>query len=751
MGGDATAGQAPAGERTGTVVDVQDGDTITVEFEDGTTEDVRLLGVDAPERAVSRQFERPEEWEGLAYREDRSLLQLRFDSVSSLHAPDGTPLSDDSVVAVRSESTARVEDTDGEGPTVATDGEIPLVAVSGRVVGFGAIMVDGAPNFDEDNEEFLLNVWDEVVGSGTVLWDEGHDQFFDTEEVEAFPTHAEDHGYSVRGTTSLVDDLPDADALVVTSPSKAFSDAELDAVASFVDDGGAVFLHNQADYNDFDATGNHNAIADALDLEFRFGDDQVLDDEHNGGQPFVPTTRNFSSAFASFFRDREGIDGVPARSSEHLLAAAEDATAFARDRLADETVTLAFDGDEPTRDGSDRLLAYVRYEDDDGEQRRFNRELVANGLGRVFDSGFAAHREFQRLEREARAAGRGVWTESDVSSAPSYRNRRVESLYFPAPASVRTMDGQLPRDRAPVRAMSTATQDGSPAVPYDVGIPLVGVDPESRVALVGAPLVDERYEALEGYGVDTSTYENHAFLTNLAAALADRDGDVLVDGAHGQYAAAHAPAAEQAAYYQRYLEGQGLNLEQRNEVTAETLGDARALVVATPASSFSPAELDALASFRDAGGAVVLLGSGAVERDRLEYLNDVAGGLGSDLRFNADAVTDAANGLGGDPAVFETRSFARPYGGLFEAFDGTASLPGRAAQGGSTPGTTPETTSPATTTFPAVDASSGPLDGLLVPGAVAAGGLATVLAALGLRRGGGARDDEAVTDGGDAR
>ena len=49
-----------------------------------------------------------------------------------------------------------------------------------------------------------------------------------------------------------------------------------------------------------------------------------------------------------------------------------------------------------------------------------------------------------------------------------------------------------------------------------------------------------------------------------------------------------------------------------------------------------------------------------------------------------------------------------------------------------------------------------PLDhgaSVVVPGAVAAGGLATVLAALGLRRGGGAgaRDDEAVTDGGDPR
>jgi len=45
-GADATS---TAGERTATVVDVVDGDTLDVRFADGSEERVRLLGVDTPE------------------------------------------------------------------------------------------------------------------------------------------------------------------------------------------------------------------------------------------------------------------------------------------------------------------------------------------------------------------------------------------------------------------------------------------------------------------------------------------------------------------------------------------------------------------------------------------------------------------------------------------------------------------------------------------------------------------------------
>lgn len=430
-----------------------------------------------------------------------------------------------------------------------------------------------------------------------------------------------------------------------------------------------------------------------------------------------------------------------------MLAAADAGTELAADRLLESTVTVAFDDDEPTRDSFDRLLGYVFYEDADGETRLFNRELLEQGYARVYGSGFARHREFWLTEATARDDGRGVWAGSDILSAPEYRNRPVESVFFPSPASIRLADGELPRDRAPVRAMSTASQNGSPDVTYDVGIPLVGVDPDARVAAVGAPIIDESYEQVEGFSVDTSVYENYVFLTNLIRGLTDATGDVLIDGGHGQFAADHAVTSEETVYYQRFLEGQGIGLEQRNEITAETLADGRALLVTVPGSSFTAAERDAISSFRDDGGAVVLLGSGAVSPERTRYVNELSAALGSDLRFSLDTVVDEPHQLAADAAVFETQSFAKPYGGVFEAFDGDASFPARASGDGANGDESSDSTTPGTTpSGPVVADSSLDVEDVLLPGGAVAGGIVAVLAALGLR-GGGDGDDPTGGDG----
>jgi hypothetical protein len=93
--------------------------------------------------------------------------------------------------------------------------------------------------------------------------------------------------------------------VVITTPSEAFTQSELDALSTFVDNGGVVFLHDQSDFNNFDATDNHNAIASALNASFRFNDDQVTDSTNNGGASFLPVTGNFNEAdFPQLFADR---------------------------------------------------------------------------------------------------------------------------------------------------------------------------------------------------------------------------------------------------------------------------------------------------------------------------------------------------------------------------------------------------------------------------------------------------------------
>ncbi|WP_224335412.1 DUF4350 domain-containing protein [Haloprofundus halobius] len=649
---------------------------------------------------------------------------LVFDSTASLLDSNDDELADESVVAVWAEDTATNSDSDGDGDGViyGDESSIPLVAVDAGVVGFGSMLVEDETNWQAGNEEFLLNVFDAEVGTGTVLWDEGHGQYYTLSKFSQFHAYAEENGYDVAATTSLTDDLSDADAAVVTSPGTAFTDEELDALSTFVDDGGTLLLFDQSDYGNYDETANLNDVVGSLGRGFRFNDDEVVDDIENGGQPYQPRTDEFGTEF-DYFAAREGlgldpeetytvpvtdvIDGdtvkvdldgtvenirvlgldTPETSGNsqyeqirewegiedtaYLEAWADEATNFGVDELADETVDLTFDTEEPTRDAFGRILGYIYYDAGSGARDTlYNRRCVEEGLARVYDSGFSKHTAFRAAEEAARSDGTGLWAESDPEDTSEIRNRAVDDLFFPKAASVRTTTGAVDDARVPVVAESTATQEGGD-VAYD-RIPLVGVDDDARVALVGGELVDESYESEEGFAVDTSTYENFVFVTNLLDSLSATTGDVLVDGGRGQFGASYGLSAEDAAYYLRFLEGVGIGFEGVNEFTAETLSSARALLLSTPADALSDEELDALSSFRDDGGSVVLVGTGWTGSEGRDNLNAVADALGTDLRLSADRVTDESNNLDGDAELPTTTAFDTSFD-LFSAYDGSSS------------------------------------------------------------------------------
>lgn len=174
-----------------------------------------------------------------------AISQLAFDSTSSLLDENITSLTDESTIAVWAHDTARNEDSD-ESDDAATYGaeSIPLVAAEGSIVGFGTMLVTDDDDFSYGNEEFVHNVWDEYVDGDRVVWDEAHDQFYTLSKFSNFRSYAEERGYTVESTGSFQDSLGDADAVVVTSPSRAFTDEEQSALFSFVLNGGAVFLHD---------------------------------------------------------------------------------------------------------------------------------------------------------------------------------------------------------------------------------------------------------------------------------------------------------------------------------------------------------------------------------------------------------------------------------------------------------------------------------------------------------------------------
>ena len=653
------------------------------------------------------------------------LTSLAFDSTASLVDANYDELTDSSLVAVWAEDTATNNDSDGDGDaTIYSDSTpIPLVASESGVVGIGSMLVEDGMNWQYGSEEFLLNAWDAEIGSGTILWDESHGQYYTLSKFSEFHAYAENNGYDVQATSNLSTDLSTADGVVVTSPGTAFTTSELQNLAGFVADGGALFLHDQSDYSNYDETANLNDVVSSLGRSFRFNDDEVIDSTENAGSDYKPVTDEFNTSF-DYFADRAGLgldpsktytgtvqevldgdtvkvplDGTvesirvlgidtPEKSSNsqyerikewegiedqsYLETWGANATTFGQDELSGKTVDVTFDSEEPVRDAFGRVLGYIYYDAGSGSRDTlYNEETVRSGSARVYDSGFAKHDSFRASEEVARADGTGVWAQSDPENSTAIRNRSVDDLFFPRAASVRTTGGAIDPSRVPVTAQSTATQELDGGVSY-ADVPLVGVDEAAGAAIVGAELVDERYELDEGYAVDTSTYENFVFLTNLVDYLSSNTGDVLIDGGHGQFGSSFGLSAEDAAYYMRYLEGQDIGFEGVNDVTTSNLDGARALVVTSPADAYSQSERDAVASFAADGGAVVLVGTGWLSTGARSNLNDVAAAVGTDLRLNADRVTDDANNVNSDPKVVTTTDFDTSFP-LFDAYDGSAS------------------------------------------------------------------------------
>ncbi|SFR41690.1 lamin tail domain-containing protein [Halogeometricum limi] len=104
------------------------------------------------------------------------------------------------------------------------------------------------------------------------------------------------------------------------------------------------------------------------------------------------------------------FEGVPDTEAgvACLDAAGEDASAYARERLSGEEVTLVFDETADRRGYYGRLLAYVSV---DG--RSFNLALLESGHARVYDSTFTERERYRAAEADARAAGRGLWSCAD--------------------------------------------------------------------------------------------------------------------------------------------------------------------------------------------------------------------------------------------------------------------------------------------------------------------------------------------------
>jgi len=695
----------------GNITYINDGDTIEVSVS-GESEDVwelRILGLDTPEPDAVF-VERPPEWEGVADTPDQvaAIQELQFEDACSLRGPAGR-LQDDAVAARAAHSaTNRNETGDGSGYVDYGDAQPPLVAVEDAIAGIGSVLVDDDspnPTSRESTPQFdlVLNVWDALTGGGaTVLYDEGHGQTQSLEDFSAFTgsssTHDFPEHYSVEATTDIALDLADADAVWLTPPAEPFTEAELAALEEFVDAGGRVFLHGRADATGEAYTANLNEVAAAVGAGFRFNDDTVVDPVRNGGSETQPVTDAFddTSRFRYFTlrqTDASFAASTPneAYESTYLTTYADQATEYAGDKFVGGRVVIEFDPNAAINDGLGRLLTYVWRQDQYPKGKSYNRQIIEDGFARVYDSSYTKHDEFLQAELEARADGRGVWTESTPEQTQMVRNHPVRNLHVPHAAAVGTTGGDLPADRAPVRAESTADPGA---------VPLVGVDESARVGVIGGPLLAENMELREDdtrtiffinddpLNMNTADFGNFPFTTNLATYLAaeDRDGGVVFESGHGQFGGSvdrfgtnYTLSYEDARYYERFLEGVDIKSEAINDLPANLAGDTivrgQTLIISTPPVPYTEDDLAAVEQFRDNGGSVLLIGSSEAPADERANLNAIAETLGSDLRITDTAVTDETNNLRNLPAVPTTTNFERSFD-LFDPVETGGAGPG---------------------------------------------------------------------------
>ncbi|MEZ3145170.1 thermonuclease family protein [Halobaculum sp. MBLA0143] len=666
------------------------------------------------------------------------ISDVEFFSPTSLLDANYGALTDDSLVAAWAETSADNRDSDGDGDAYYYDSgtQIPLVATDETVTAFGSILVaDSDADFATyGNDELVLNVFDsDMGGSGTVLWDEGHDQYWRLSKCSTFESKAESAGYTIQKTNDLTRDLPDADAVVITTPSD-FAEYELQELFDFVESGGAVYLFGQSDYNNYDQTENLNDVAGYLQLGFRFNDDEVYDYDSNDGNYYEVVSGAFNTSTFDYFGGGDGSDGgdggdgggldaigtlqkgttytvnvtsvadgdtvtvegangntedvrvlgvdtpeTPSNSSaenvrewegiedeSYLQNQGSAAKDWAKAELGGVTVDMFFDSNEPLRDPFDRVLGYLRY-DRSGDGTRntlYNRRLLQEGYARVYDSSLAKHDAFVDVELSARDAGRQVWSQSDPADSTEFRDRTVSEVFVPVPSSVRTTGGAVADGRVPLRAESTASQSLSGGVSY-AEPPLVAVDESVNTAVVGGPLLDEYYDS------DSSSYDHFTFVSNLIDYLGSNTGPVYIDGGHGQFGHIYSQSAEGAVNYLRHLGGEGgIQLRGLNTITSTRLSGGRALIVTMPTVAYTQSELDALSTFVSNGGSLILIGGAKIDTsnsDPRALLDDVAAGVGTDLRLNDDSVTDDTNNAANDPEYVTTTNFDTSFP-LFDKF-----------------------------------------------------------------------------------
>lgn len=254
-----------------------------------------------------------------------AVSKLNFYNSSSLLADSNgalVPLTSQATVLVSAEATAYQYERSSTAPKnfakVNAGAPIPLAALQqvggGKVVGLGAILVANGYRAGYQNPQWFTNLLDYLTGTAgaTVLFDEGHGQYYNASRFSSITGFLEDRGYTVGFTGPnaplTAARLEGVKALVITTPGSvgAYTAEELAVLQSFVAGGGSVILASQTDYNNNSNPVELNNIAAAIGAAIRFNSDEIRDSSPNidGTAVYSPLTDEFNPYYPDLLKAR---------------------------------------------------------------------------------------------------------------------------------------------------------------------------------------------------------------------------------------------------------------------------------------------------------------------------------------------------------------------------------------------------------------------------------------------------------------
>ena len=603
---------------------------------------------------------------------------LSFYSTASQIAADGeSELEDDSIALVRAAETAyNIDEVDSSDDGIIYENEQPpVVSEDGQVVGFGTteFVADGNGGFDQDNEQFLVNLFEDKIGSeGTVAWDASHEQFWTLDEFESFAAYAADEDFALRSSNDITEGaakltFPSAASQVaiggdapLTNPEHIVVWAEPTAENVDTEDDGAFIYDDEpiplvarADkvvgfgtpelINDGNLTDANEQFILNLLTDTIGGEGTVLwDDAHD--------TFYDSSEFGEFAAAIEGegynfeatddlLDGSTSEigrleffSTSSLIAA--DGTALTDDSLvAVWAEGTAYTNDEPYRDEDDP--------DGDGPDIPLvTVDGAVVGVGSDFasdSSDFDQNRTFLVNAWEDRLGGAGtvLYDEShgqnltleefsDLAAVAESRGFTVEAIAEDESFIDRLDDAD---------AVMVATEDDDLA--NAGGFTDTELDALDDFVADGGGLVLHNTADFDG---DSSAELNDA----LAAVDADFrfNSDQVEDD---ENRSDFGPFVPQTSNFNEEEYPDFFETEVEDPITID---DADLLAIASPGQSYTGEEISALEAHVRDGGALFLFDESEFTNEETANLNEIAQRLLLPFSFNPDQVDDAENNDG---------------------------------------------------------------------------------------------------------